>query len=240
MATEMKFYGFGLPNFELLQKRGKLVVIEGPDCSGRSTQIELLKEWLEASGYAVLNTGLKRSRLVGDVIQRAKKGNILGKTTLSLLYCCDFADQLENQIIPALSAGFIVLADRYIFTLMARDIVRGADKEWLKKLLGFAVVPDLIIYLDVSIDILLTRTFQKYGHLDYWESGMDIQLSADMFESFKKYHFLLKKEYEEMAKEYNFVVIDGNQGVGIIQKRIREEILKILQEEDKNESVRTV
>ena len=138
--TDKLFYGKGLPYLQLNELPGKLIVIEGADCSGRSTQISMLKDWLETEGHAVLDTGLKRSTLIGNVIFEAKKGNILGKKTLSLLYSTDFADQLENKIIPALSAGFVVLADRYIFTLMARDFVRGASREWLMELFGFALI----------------------------------------------------------------------------------------------------
>jgi dTMP kinase len=228
---ESLFYGRGLPYLNMPTEKflGQLIVVEGADCSGRSTQISMLKEWLESRGRAVLDTGLKRSTLVGDVIMEAKKGNILGKTTLSLLYCTDFADQLENKIIPALSAGYIVLADRYIFTLMARDILRGASKEWSKKLFGFALVPDIIFYLDLEPTKLLHRAFLRYGHLNYWESGMDINLSSDMIESFKKYHALLKQEYECMAQEYNFITINGNNSVDKIQMQLREQIGNFLE-----------
>ncbi len=223
------FYEKGLPYLKLNDMPGKLIVIEGPDCSGRSTQILKLKEWLEVKGFAVLNTGLKRSNLVADAITKAKKGNILGKTTLSLLYCTDFADQLENKIIPALSAGFIVLADRYIFTLMARDIVRGASKDWLRKLFGFALIPDLTFYINLDPETLLHRTFTKYGRLDYWESGMDINLSSDMLESFRKYHTLLINEYAEMAQEYNFSILNGKESESKIQIKIRKVISEFLE-----------
>lgn len=228
MSGDNLFFGKGLPYLTLNNLPGKLIVIEGPDCSGRSTQIALLKKWLETKGHAVLDTGLKRSTLVADVIEEAKKGNILGKTTLSLLYSTDFADQLENKIIPALSAGFMVLADRYIFTLMARDIVRGASKEWLIKLFGFALIPDLTFYINLDPETLLHRAFSKYGHLDFWESGMDILLSNDMLESFQKYHLLLKKEYELLAKDYGFIVINGNNSVDKIQSKIRNRIEEYL------------
>lgn len=226
---EKLFFGKGLPYLTLDNLPGKLIVLEGPDGSGRSTQIVMLKEWLEAKGHAVMNTGLKRSTLVGNVIEEAKKGNILGKTTLSLLYSTDFADQLENKIIPALSAGYIVLADRYIFTLMARDIVRGASRDWLMKLFGFALVPDLTFYLDVDPQILLHRAFTKYGHLNYWESGMDINLSSDIFESFFKYHRLLQKEYEAMAGEFGFLVVNGNESANRIQSNLRKKLEAFLE-----------
>jgi dTMP kinase len=222
------FYGSGIPYISTEDFSGKLIVVEGADCSGRSTHIQMLKEWLQINGHAVLDTGFKRSMLLGDVIQSAKQGNTLGKTTLSLLYCTDFADQLENKIIPALNAGAVVLCDRYIFTLMARDIVRGASKEWLIRLFGFALVPDAIFYLKLTPEILLHRTFAKYGHLDYWESGMDINLSTDMFESYKKYHTLLEVEFNKMSKEYQFILLDGQKSTDELQTILREKVSEII------------
>ena len=230
MANAKKYYEKKLPYLTLNDELpGKLIVIEGPDCSGRSTQISMCKEWMEANGHAVLDTGIKRSNLVAEIIQEAKKGNILGKNTLSLLYCTDFADQLENKILPALESGYIVLSDRYIFTLMARDILRGASKEWLKKLFGFAIVPDLVFLINIDPDTLLHRTFSKYGSLDYWEAGMDIHLSSDMFESFKKYHMMLKKEYESFAEEYGFISLNGRDNPNKIQAQIRKHVSNYLQ-----------
>lgn len=219
-----RFYGKGLPYLQIDELEGKLLVIEGPDCSGRSTQIQLLKGWLEAKGHAVLDTGLKRSGLVGDAMTEAKKGHTLGKTTMSLLYATDFADQLENKIIPALRAGFIVLSDRYIYSMMVRDLVRGADVNWLKELFGFALIPDLVIQLKVPVEHLLHRVFCKMGRLDYWESGMDIGLSGDMFESFKRYQKLISDQYDSMAEEYKFTVVDGTRSVQHIQDEIREAV----------------
>lgn len=137
---------------------GKLIVIEGMDSSGRTTQISLLSDWLEKEGFAVTQTGLKRSQLVAESLEKAQEGNVLSPRTLSLFYATDFYDQLDNRIVPALKAGFVVLADRYIYTLMARDIVRGADKEWLKTLYAHALVPDMVFYLNVSWNHLLDRT----------------------------------------------------------------------------------
>ncbi|HEY3273645.1 MAG TPA: hypothetical protein VGJ92_07790, partial [Methanocella sp.] len=152
--TANPYYGIGLPYLKLnpADLQGKLIIVEGADCSGRSSQIAMLKVWLEANGHAVMDTGLRRSGLVGEAIEEAKQGHTLGKKTMSLLYATDLADQLENKIIPALKAGFVVLADRYIFTLMVRDLARGADKAWLKELFGFALVPDLVFYLSVEPD----------------------------------------------------------------------------------------
>src|SRR6267378_5567876 len=170
--SRRRFYGHGIPRFELEQMAGKLIVVEGADGSGRSTQIAMLVEWLEGNGHSTVQVGLKRSSLVSEELDRAQEGNILSHTTLSLFYATDFADQLENIILPALRAGQMVLADRYIYTLMARDIVRGMDEKWLKNLYGMALVPDAVFYLNVAPAELVQRTFAKYSILDFWESGM--------------------------------------------------------------------
>ncbi len=230
MTANHLYYGIGLPYLKLSRKdiQGKLIIVEGADCSGRSSQIAMLKEWLEANGHAVMDTGLRRSGLVGEAIEEAKQGHTLGKKTMSLLYATDLADQLENKIIPALKAGYVVLADRYIFTLMVRDLARGADKEWLKELFGFALVPDLIFYLSVEPDTLLHRALVKYGSLDYWESGMDVCISSDMFDSFRKYQTELKTEFDRLAVEYDFNLIDGGKSPDEIQAYLREKIGRIL------------
>ena len=227
MSTK-KFYGDGLPGVHLEELQGQLIVIEGADGSGRSTQIAMLKEWLERKGYAIVDTGLKRSTLVSEDLQTAKQGNILTHTTMSLFYATDFADQLENKIIPALRAGFIVLADRYIYTLMTRDIVRGADPEWVRSLYGIALIPDIIFYLRVSPKQLVERNFQKNATLDYWESGMDCGLSRDMFDSFMKYQRLMQAEFKRMTKEYGFEVIDANRSRRAICNEIQSKIETIL------------
>jgi dTMP kinase len=203
-------YGTRLPGMPSTDLSGKLIVIEGADGSGRSTEVALLKEWLEVEGHAVVDTGLRRSTLVSEEIDRAKQGHTLGATTLALLYAADFGDQLENKIVPALSAGSTVLADRYIYTLMARAIVRGASRDWARHLYGFAFRPDLVIFLDARPEILLHRSIGKYGSLDYWESGMDLCLSRDFFESFFLYQDRLAREFEWMTREYDFHTVDAN------------------------------
>jgi dTMP kinase len=205
-----KTFGTPIPGMPKEPLRGKLIVLEGADGSGRTTEVELLREWLEIQGRPVVDTGLRRSTLVMKQIDEAKQGHTLGATTLALMYAADFADQLENKIIPAMSAGSTVLADRYIYTLMARATVRGASRDWARKLYGFALVPDLTVFLDASSDILLHRAISKYGSLDYWESGMDLSLSRDRFESFFLYQKLLNDEFEWMAKEYGFSRVDAN------------------------------
>ncbi len=225
-----RFFGEGLPGVDLSDLRGKLIVIEGADGSGRSTQIDMLKDWLERRGHATINVGLNRSNLVGRQLQRAKEGNILSPTTRSLFYAADFADQLENTIIPALRAGFLVLADRYIYTLMARDILRGAEREWVESLYGIAIVPDAVFYLRVLPRVLVERNFEKKVQLDYWESGMDIGLSRDMLTSFFKYQKLIQNEFQLMQQRYGFEVINGNRSPRVIAMELQTRIETLLED----------
>jgi dTMP kinase len=208
--TADRTYGTQLPGLPEHDLPGKLIVIEGADGSGRTTEVALLREWLEIEGHAVVDTGLRRSTLVAEEIDRAKQGHTLGATTMALLYCVDFADQLENKIIPALSAGSTVLADRYIYTLMARAVVRGASRDWARELYAFALKPDLVVFLEARSEILLHRAIAKYGSLDYWESGMDLSLSRDLFESFFAYQDRLSKEFAWVGAEYGFHRVDAN------------------------------
>jgi len=203
-------YGTRLPGLPKEPPAGKLIVVEGADGSGRTTEVALLREWLEVEGHAVVDTGLRRSDLVSGEIDKAKQGHTLAATTLALLYAADFADQLENKIVPALSAGSTVLADRYIYTLMARAVARGATREYARQLYGFALRPDLVVFLNARPEILLHRSIGKYGSLDYWESGMDLCLSRDLFESFFLYQALLSREFDWMAREYGFQPVDAN------------------------------
>ena len=207
---------------------GKLIVVEGADGSGRSTQIAGSVEWLEGCGHATVQVGLKRSTLVSEELEQAQQGNILSRTTLSLFYATDFADQLENIIIPALKAGFMVLADRYIYTLMARDMVRGMDEAWLKNIYGIALVPDAVFYLNVSPEELVQRNFAKNHALDYWESGMDIGLSRDMFDSFLKYQSLMEKQFQRLQSTYDFTIVDGQSPRGSDQRRTAPKIEQLL------------
>jgi dTMP kinase len=207
--TQRRFYGHGIPGVELEKLAGKLIVVEGADGSGRSTQIARLVEWLEGKGHATVQVGLKRSTLVSEELEKAQEGNILSRTTLSLFYATDFADQVENLILPALKSGFIVLADRYIYTLMARDIVRGMDEAWLENLYGIAPEPDAVFYLNVPPEELVQRTFAKNATLDYWESGMDLGLSRDMFDSFMTYQTAMEKTFRRMQTKYGFTIVDG-------------------------------
>ncbi|MCX6887100.1 MAG: thymidylate kinase [Verrucomicrobia bacterium] len=226
--TKRRFYGHGIPGAELENVAGRLIVVEGADGSGRSTQILRLTEWLEGCGHATVQVGLKRSTLVSEELERAQQGNILSRTTLSLFYATDFADQVENMILPALKAGFIVLADRYIYTLMARDMVRGMDPAWLRNLYGIAIEPDAVFYLNVPPEELVQRCFEKNTALDYWESGMDLGLSRDMFDSFMKYQTAVQKVFRQMQATYGFTIIDGSRSADAINSDLQKRIEAVL------------
>jgi dTMP kinase len=217
-------YGTRLPGMPSETLGGKLIVVEGADGSGRTTEVALLKDWLEVEGHAVVDTGLRRSDLVSGEIDRAKQGHTLGATTMALLYAVDFADQLENKMIPALAAGSTVLADRYIYTLMARAIVRGASRAWARELYGFTLRPDLVVFLDARPEILLHRSIGKYGSLDFWESGMDLSLSRDLFESFFLYQDRLSREFDWMSEEYGFHRVDANRA----PEQVHEEVQRLV------------
>lgn len=207
--TRPRFYGEGFPYLQLGELPGKLIVVEGTDGAGRSTQIELLRNWLEARGHAVSDTGLARSPLTQPGLDAAKEGHTLGRITFSLFYATDFADRLEYQIIPALKAGFYVLSDRYFYSICARDAVRGADPAWVRGVYGFALVPDLVLYLKVDLDHLIHRVVNGPG-FNYWESGLDLGLADNLFDSFCVYQTRLFQQFDRMADEYGFVTVDAN------------------------------
>ena len=225
----VEFYGHGIKNLQDVEIKGRLIVIEGPDSSGRSTQIEKITTRLEADGHAVLNTGLKRSELVSRGILEAKQHYDLGRKTLALFYAADFADQFEYKIIPALQAGYIVLADRYIYTLIARNVVRGLDRRWCHNLYGFAIKPDLVFYLDVKPSVLIHRVFQKNLSLDHYESGADIGLSNDLYESFLIYQERISREFHLMQKRYGLTPINGNRSVTEINSELQQRIDRYLE-----------
>lgn len=224
-----RFYGHGVPGVDLSKLAGKLIVVEGADGSGRSTQIERLVQWLEGRGHATVQIGLKRSTLVSEELDKAQEGNILSHRTMSLFYATDFADQLENIILPALRSGFMVMADRYIYTLIARDLVRGMDEQWLKNIYGIAIVPDAVFYLDVTPEELVARNFAKNHALDYWESGMDLGLSGDMFDSFLKYQSLVAARFKELQSSYGFTIVDGNRSPDEVHFQLQEGIERLLE-----------
>jgi dTMP kinase len=221
----------GIPYLNDVEIEGRLIVIEGPDASGRTTQIQMITSKLEADGYAVLNTGIKRSELISAGILEAKRNISLGKKTLALFYAADFADQMENKIIPALQAGYMVLADRYIYTMMARNAVRGISRRWSHDLYGFALIPDLVFYLDVNPFQLVHRVFEKHSSLDYYESGADLALSDDMFDSFILYQRKLAKEFVGMQKKYGLIPIDGDKPIEEVNSNLQERINNFLTHE---------
>jgi dTMP kinase len=225
--ARFEFFGEGLAAVDLAELKGKLIVLEGTDGVGRSTHITLLKQWLENHGHAVLDTGMTRSALAGKRLKQAKDGHTLGGITMSLFYATDFADRLENEIIPALRAGFIVLTDRYIYSLMARAIVRGADPEWLHEVYGFALRPDAVFYLRVQIDDLVTRVLQSTG-FDYWESGMDMHMGEDMYESFVRYQKYLLAEFDKMVETHGFEIVDASGSVEEVFENLRDRVDRVV------------
>ena len=229
---EMKFYGKPLPNVEIEPYSGKLIVIEGTDGVGRSTHVALLRTWLESIGYAVLDTGMTRSVLAGRGIKNARAGHTLGRLTMQLYYATDFADRLENQMLPALHAGFIVLTDRYIYSAIARAVVRGADPEWMRAIYGIGLVPDAVFYLRLaSVEELAARVLASGRGFDYWESGMDLGLGNDYYDSFIAYQKLLLKEFDRMTGEYGFQVIDASRSIKRVENDLKRLITRVIESE---------
>src|SRR5919109_2234655 len=226
-----RYYGRGIPYLPIEGYPGKLIAIEGTDGVGRTTQIQLLREWLEVKGYGVVETGWTRSPLMQPTIEIAKSSNTLNKLTFVLLYATDFADRLEKEVIPALKAGFIVLADRYIYTAIARAGVRGIDRAWVRNLYGFGIAPHLVFYLRIDEKTLIRRVLQSRG-MDYWESGMDMKLGDDIYESFRAYQRALLREYTSMADELGFRVLDARRKIEVIQDELRRQIGAFLAESD--------
>jgi dTMP kinase len=217
----LTFYRTPLPGVDISELQGKLIVIEGPDAVGRSTQVRKLKIWLEQLGHAVLDTGMARSALAGKGIRQAKQGNTLGPVTMTLYYLTDFADRLENEIIPALRAGFVVLMDRYIFSIMARAIARGESRAWIERTSGFALVPHLVLYLRADVKHLISRVVVGRGAFDYWESGLDLGFGRDMYDSFVRYQARLIRVFNSLSTPYGFEVVDAG--------RHAEEVFEALQ-----------
>ena len=218
-----QFYGHTPLDLGEMHMPGHLIVIEGTDGVGRSTQIALLKEWLETRGYAVMDTGFRRSDLTGDGIDRAMRGHTLDNFTLNLFYATDFWDRMEKSIVPALKAGMVVLADRYIYTIMARARVRGVPAKWLDDMLEFAIIPSKIFYLDIDVDNLLSRVL-SYRELDHWESGEDFLRETDRHDSFVKYQAAMLQEFHSLARQYNFETVDARQSVRLVFETLQERI----------------
>lgn len=190
------------------QLPGTLIVVEGVDGSGKSTQIALLRDWLCSTEQGVIFTEWNSSKLISETTRKAKRKNLLTPRTFSLLHAVDFADRLEQVIVPALKAGFIVLADRYAFTAFARDVARGVDKSWVRNMYGFAIKPDLAFYFNVSVDVSLSRICTNRAP-KYYEAGMDLNLTNDPYESYKIFQSRVINEYEDMVNEYGLIKIDA-------------------------------
>ena len=227
-----EYYSYGIPYLSIGNYPGKLIAIEGTDGVGRSTQITLLREWLEVQGYGVIETGWTRSELMSPTIDLAKSSNTLNKLTFVLLYATDFADRLEKEIIPALKAGFIVLSDRYIFTALARAGVRGIERQWLRTLYGFAIAPHLVFYLKVDVSTVIRRVLAARG-MDFWESGMDLKHGDDIYDSFRAYQNKLLREYASMADEFHFRNLDARRSVDNIQEELRRQVAAFLEPAEK-------
>ncbi|MBA4421107.1 MAG: thymidylate kinase [Anaerolinea sp.] len=218
-----KFFGAGFPYMAIKDMPGRLIVLEGTDGVGRSTQITLLRKWLEDEGFAVSDTGLRRSALTQPGLVAAKSGHTMSRMAMSLFYATDFADRLENQIIPALKAGFYVLSDRYFFSIIARDIVRGADPRWAREVYGFALKPDIVFYLKSDLPNLITRMINGRG-FDYWESGMDIHCADNLYDSFVEYQSRLMRQFDALAVEYKFKTINANQPVNDVFDDLKKQL----------------
>ncbi len=209
--------------------KGKLIIVEGIDGSGKSTQIDLLYKWLLAQGKSVYFSEWNSSNLVKSTTKLAKKQKIFTPTTFSLLQATDFADRWQNYMLPMLKAGVIVLADRYAFTAFARDVARGVDREWVRNLYSFSVQPDLAFYFQVPLDVAVDRIMEGRAKLKYYEAGMDLGLSENRVTSFRLFQQRIINEYDRMTDEFSFKVIDGTLPVKQQQRQVRQHLRKILQ-----------
>ena len=207
------FYGHTPPGAAWEPMPGRLIVVEGTDGVGRSVQIAMLKEWLETEGYAVLDTGFRRSELAADGIDRAMRGHTLDAITLNLFYATDFWDRLEKSIVPALQAGKVALVDRYIFSIIARARVRGVPARWLDDVFEFALVPDQVFFLDIDVQDLLPRVLAN-RELDHWESGEDYLRGQDLHDTFIQYQSDLIHEFRDLARRHNFEMVDARRSIG--------------------------
>jgi dTMP kinase len=208
--------------------KGKLIVVEGIDGSGKSTQIDLLNKWLQKQGKSVYFSQWNSSPLVKGTSKLAKTEKTFTPTTFSLLAATDFADRWENFILPLLKAGAVVLADRYAFTAFARDVARGVDPEWVRNLYSFATQPDLVFYFHVPLDTAVDRILSGRAKLKYYEAGMDLGLSDNKVTSFRLFQQSIITQYDSMIDEFNFTVIDGTQPVEQTQKMVRQVVRNIL------------
>lgn len=221
-------YGETVPGVSLEDLSGWLIVVEGTDGVGRTTHVDRLRRRLEEMGYAVAETGLTRSDLASRGIRRAKLGNTLGSNAFNLFYATDFADRLEQQIIPALRSGFVMLTDRYTYSLIARAIVRGADPDWIRRVYSFALKPSAVFYLRIDVEDLVPRVLADGGGFDYWESGMDLPMGEDLYESFINYQRRLIHELDALAGDYAFTTLDATRKVDDISDELCDRVAALL------------
>ncbi len=220
-------YGHQIPGIGLEDLSGWLFVVEGTDGVGRTTHVNRLRTHLEKLGYAVAETGLSRSDLASAGIHRAKLGNTLGSNAFNLFYATDFADRLQQQVLPALRSGFVMLTDRYVFSLIARAIVRGADPDWIKGVYSFALRPDAVFYLRIDVESLVPRVLAD-GPFDYWESGMDVPMGEDLYDSFIHYQGRVIGELDRLAREYGFQSLDARRPVDEVAEDLCERVTRLL------------
>jgi dTMP kinase len=217
-----------MKTFAELNFPGRLIAVEGLDGSGKSTQIYLLKRWLEAEGFKVYFSEWNSSELVKAATSKGKKRELLTPTTFSLIHATDFADRYERHLVPLLRAGYLVLCDRYIFTAFARDVVRGCPPEWVRGLYSFAAAPDLTMFFKADLEVSLNRILEGRPKLKFFEAGMDLRLSTDPYESFRIFQGRILEQYMAMSKEFDFVVMDANQHVNkqqvIVRKLVSERL----------------
>jgi dTMP kinase len=214
------------------QYPGRLIVVEGIDGSGKTTQLGLLAKWLASAGRPVIVTEWNSSTLVKAATKAGKKKNLLTPTTFSLLHATDFADRLLYKIIPPLKAGMIVLADRYTYTAFARDVTRGVDRQWVRDLYGFAVKPDIALYFRVPIEVSLDRLLVRRVKLKFYEAGMDMGWSADVNESFRLFQGKVLEEYDHLVDEFGLQVVDATGGIADQQRRVRKLVARELERID--------
>jgi dTMP kinase len=211
-----------LKTFAELQYPGRLIAVEGLDGSGKSTQIYLLKRWLELQGLKVFFSEWNSSELVKSATSKGKKEELLTPTTFSLIHATDFADRYERQLVPLLRAGYIVLCDRYVFTAFARDTVRSCPPAWVRGIYSFAAMPDLTFFFKADLEVSLQRILDGRPQLKYFEAGMDLRLSPDPYESFRIFQGRILEQYLAMSEEFGFLVIDANQAIEAQQSMVRE------------------
>ena len=204
-----------------VEYEGKLIAVEGLDGSGKSTQLYLLKKWLELQNLKVFFTEWNSSVVVKSATSKAKKRQLLTPTTFSLIHATDFADRYERQILPLLKGGYLVLADRYVYTAYVRDVTRGCDMDWVRNLYDFAIKPDMTFYFNVPLEVALDRILSNRPKLKYFEAGMDIGLSSDLYESFRLFQGRIHQAYGSLSDELNFNVIDATQTIEHQQQFLR-------------------